>query len=74
MCLHPGCEKKRNAPHPLNLTFIVKEDEPVRSKEAPWFGRVLSFSSRELFTKWIAALLVAEYGTNIVQTNLVLLD
>ncbi|XP_023322397.1 arf-GAP with Rho-GAP domain, ANK repeat and PH domain-containing protein 3 isoform X2 [Eurytemora carolleeae] len=68
-----GCEKKRNPPHPLNLTFIDK-DEPLRTKEAPLFGRVLSFSSRELFTKWLAALLVAEYGTNIVQNNLVILD
>jgi len=69
-----GCEKKRNAPHPLNLTFISKEAVPVRSKETPLFGRVLSFGSRELFTKWMAALLVAEYGTNIVQSNLVVLE
>ena len=68
-----GCEKKRNAPHSLNLTFISKH-EPVRTKETPLFGRVLSFSSRELFTKWLAALLVAEYGTDIVQNNLLLLD
>jgi len=68
-----GCEKKRSTPHPLNLTFISKL-EPVRSKETPFFGRVLSFTSRELFTKWIAALLVAEYGTDIVQSNLVILD
>ena len=43
-------------------------------KETPLFGRVLSFGSRELFTKWMAALLVAEYGTNIVQSNLVVLE
>jgi len=68
-----GCEKKRNAPHSLNLTFINKH-EPIRTKETPLFGRVLSFSSRELYTKWVAGLLVAEYGTDITQNNLVLVD
>jgi len=68
-----GCEKKRNPPNTLNLTFINKHD-PVRTKETPAFGRVLSFSSRELFTKWIAALLVAQYGTDIQHNNLLLLE
>merc|ERR1719474_2315815 len=47
-----GCEKKRNPPHPLNLTFISKlAGGDLRTKESPLFGRVLSFNSRELFTK-----------------------
>jgi hypothetical protein len=68
-----GCEKKRGAPHPLNLTILSKEEPANRSKESPLFGRVLSFPSRELFVKWIAALLVAEYQTDIVPAHLVVI-
>eukprot|EP00088_Acartia_fossae_P043586 TRINITY_DN4594_c0_g1_i12.p1 TRINITY_DN4594_c0_g1~~TRINITY_DN4594_c0_g1_i12.p1 ORF type:complete len:244 (-),score=29.15 TRINITY_DN4594_c0_g1_i12:254-937(-) len=69
-----GCEKKRSPPHSLNLTFIDKHEPSVRTKETPAFGRVLSFGSRELFTKWIAALLVAEYDSDITQNNLLFLE
>ena len=64
MSWYLGSEPKRGAPYNLNITFIIK-NEDVRSKDQPLFGRVLSFPSRELFTKWIAALLVAEYGGNL---------
>jgi len=59
-----GSEPKRGAPYNLNITFISKKEE-VRTKEQPLFGRVMSFSSRELFVKWIAALLVAEHQSDI---------
>ena len=59
-----GCEPRRNPPYNLNITFINKNSE-VRSKESPMFGRVMSFSSRDLFVKWIAALLVAEFDKDL---------
>ena len=59
-----GAEAKRSPPHNLNLTFVAKNGL-IRSKESPLFGRVLSFSSHELYVKWIAALLVAEFASNI---------
>ena len=62
-----GCEPKRSPPHPLNLTFVAKNGQ-IRSRESPLFGRVLSFSSHELYVKWIAALLVAEFDSNIAPT------
>ncbi len=68
-----GCEKKRGAPYNLNLTILSKQDPATRTKDCPLFGRVLSFHSRELFTKWIAALLVAEYQTDVVPTRLVVI-
>jgi len=69
-----GCEPKRGAPYNLNLT-ITPKNEPIRSKDQPLFGRVMSFESRELFVKWIAALLVAEYPNDLVPPpSLVLID
>ena len=69
-----GCEKKRGAPYNLNLTILHKQEHQAnRTRDSPYFGRVLSFHSRELFTKWIAALLVAEYQTDIVPTHLVVI-
>jgi len=64
MSWYLGSEPKRSAPFNLNITFILKNEE-VRNKEQPLFGRVLSFSSRELFVKWIAALLVAEHQQDL---------
>ena len=63
-----GFEAKRSPPHNLNLTFVAK-NSPVRTKESPLFGRVLSFSSHELYIKWIAALLVAEFDSNIAPNS-----
>jgi len=62
-----GCETRRKAPHPLNVTFIDKEDArgAVRTKEKPHFGRVISFAGRELYVKWAAAMLVAEHGRHV---------
>ena len=59
-----GAEARRSSPSNLNITFIPR-NEPVRTKESPLFGRLLSFHSRELFTKWIAALLVAEFDSDL---------
>jgi len=62
-----GAERVRGAPNNMNITFIDKNIGPtgLRSKEEPLFGRVMSFSSRELYVKWIAALLVAEYQSEV---------
>ena len=59
-----GAEAKRSPPHHLNITFIPKNGQG-RSKESPLFGRVLSFSSQDLYIKWIAALLVAEHDNDV---------
>ena len=61
-----GAEVKRSPPHHLNITFIPKNGTG-RSKESPLFGRILSFSSQELYVKWIAALLVAEFDKDLHQ-------
>ncbi len=61
-----GCENKRLPPSNLNVTFIERDVPVERSKERPHFGRTISFASRELFIKWVAAMLVAEHQTDIV--------
>jgi len=69
-----GSEPKRGAPFNLNITFIPKNEE-IRTKESPLFGRVMSFNSRELFIKWIAALLVAEHQNDLAPPpSLVMID
>ena len=68
-----GAEAKRCPPHPLNLTIVTNSGQ-IRSRESPLFGRVLSFSSHELYVKWIAALLVAEFDSNIAPTPPPLID
>ena len=60
-----GCESRRQPPHALNLTFIERERPVEKTKERPHFGKTLSFPSRELFVKWIAAMMVAEHGGDI---------
>lgn len=61
-----GCESKRHPPHSLNMTFIHPRGEPVaRSKDRPYFGRTISFESRDFYIKWIAAMLVAEYPNEL---------
>ncbi len=77
-----GCESKRKAPHNLNVTFIDRDPEGAsssaaasaleRSRERPYFGRTISFSSRELFVKWIAAMLVAEHGQDLLAPDTLL--
>merc|ERR1712176_814910 len=67
-----GAERTRNAPSNLNITFVDKNpvgEDSFRSKDEPLFGRVMSFSSRELYVKWIAALLVAEYQADAQNTG-----
>ena len=70
-----GAERLRGAPSNMNITFVDKnigQGRQLRSKEEPLFGRVMSFSSRELYVKWIAALLVAEYQAEAVNTGTLL--
>lgn len=61
-----GCEARRQAPSNLSVTFIEKEAEVVRTKDRPFFGKTISFASRELFIKWVAAMLVAEHQSDIM--------
>ena len=67
-----GAETKRHAPYNFNVTFIMKEEPVERSKERPFFGRTLSFGSRELFIKWVAAMLVAEHNNDIIHPETLL--
>ena len=61
-----GCPHERGPPpYNLNITFINKNGQ-VRSRDNPLFGRVMSFSSQDLFVKWIAALLVAEFDKDLL--------
>lgn len=78
-----GCEAKRHSPHSLNMTFIhPKQESVVRCKDRPFFGRTISFESRDFYIKWIAAMLVAEFANDLKPNipnssrdeNLVLLD
>ena len=73
-----GCEPKRHPPQSLNVTFITRDDIIHRSKERPYFGRTLSFESRDFYIKWIAAMLVAEFANDlrpkITPEKLVVLD
>eukprot|EP00094_Tigriopus_californicus_P000706 TCALIF_00684-PA protein Name:"Similar to Arap2 Arf-GAP with Rho-GAP domain, ANK repeat and PH domain-containing protein 2 (Mus musculus)" AED:0.13 eAED:0.13 QI:0/0.6/0.5/0.83/0.8/0.66/6/1747/1221 len=67
-----GCEVKKHAPSNYNVTFIEKDGKVERTKERPYFGRIISFSSRELYIKWIAAMLVAEHQNDIIPSVLLL--
>ena len=70
-----GCEPKRQAPFHYNLTFITKEEKVERTKDRPFFGHTISFENRELFTKWVAAMLVAEHSSDIIPPpQLLLID
>ena len=60
-----GCDPKRQAPFHYNLTFISKHEKVERSKNQPFFGNIISFEYRELFSKWVAAMLVAEYSNDV---------
>ena len=65
-----GCEPRRHPPHSLNMTFVHPRHEPViRSKERPFFGRTISFESREFYIKWIAAMLVAEFANDLTPSQ-----
>lgn len=67
-----GCEAKKHAPSNYNVTFIEKNGKVERTKERPYFGRIISFCSRELYIKWIAAMLVAEHQNDIIPSVLLL--
>lgn len=73
-----GCESKRHPPQSLNVTFISRDDTVLRSKDRPYFGRTVSFESRDFYIKWIAAMLVAECANDlrppIPEEKLVVLD
>ena len=61
-----GSEPKRQAPFSFNMTFILRSDNVIRSKERPHFGRTISFESRESYIKWIAAMMVAEHANDFL--------
>ncbi len=72
-----GCESRRRPPHNLNVTFIDRDTEASassagRSRDRPFFGHTISFGSRELFVKWIAAMLVAEHGSDLLPPDTLL--
>ena len=60
-----GCEPKRQAPFHFNLTFISKQENVERNKDRPYFGNTISFETRDLFTRWIAAMLVSEHSSDL---------
>ena len=60
-----GCEPKRQAPFHFNLTFIIKQENVERNKDRPYFGNTISFETRDLFTRWIAAMLVSEHSSDL---------
>ena len=60
-----GCEPKRQAPFHFNLTFISKQENVERNKDRPYFGNTISFETRDLFTRWIAAMLVSEHSNDL---------
>lgn len=72
-----GTETRRQPPSNLNVTFIEKKGDNLvgkveRSKDKPHFGRTISFTNRDLFIKWLAAMLVAEHQTDILPTETLL--
>ena len=67
-----GCEARRSAPYNFNITFIEKDTVMERSKERPFFGRTISFASREFFIKFVASMIVAEHQNNVNPPELLL--
>jgi hypothetical protein len=67
-----GCESKRQAPSNLSVTFIERDQPVERTKDRPYFGSAINFPSRELFIKWVAAMLVAEHQSDIVPAETLL--
>ena len=68
-----GCEQRRQPPHRLNVTFFGKTRPMERTKSQSLFGNVISFEKRELFIKWIAAMLVAQHDNDICPPKQLLL-
>ncbi len=60
-----GCETKRHPPHSLNMTFILRGHQSNCARSS-FFGRTISFESRDFYIKWIAAMLVAEYPNDLI--------
>ena len=57
-----GTESKRNLPSEFNITFIQKDAKVRRSRSEPYFGDTVSFESREMWIKFVAALLQQNHG------------
>ena len=57
---------------PYDQVHFIMFQGVVRNKERPHFGRTLSFESRELFIRWVAAMLVAEHQTDILPPDTLL--
>lgn len=57
--------KRQAPPYNLNITFIDRGAKVERTKDRPFFGWTISFPSRDLFVKWVGAMLVAEHQSDI---------
>ncbi|CAG2106239.1 unnamed protein product, partial [Medioppia subpectinata] len=67
-----GAERKRRAGGGLGaskrwfITFIDRNNPIVKTKEMPYFGRVLCCNTEEEYHKWISGMLCAEYPNGVI--------
>ncbi|XP_064482023.1 uncharacterized protein LOC135394898 [Ornithodoros turicata] len=61
-----GCDSRRSPPHRMNITFVPRQGEIKKTRDAPYFGHCLSLPTEDECSKWLAAMLIAEYPTGVL--------
>ncbi|XP_050460314.1 uncharacterized protein LOC126856126 [Cataglyphis hispanica] len=69
-----GHEPKRNPQMGWSITFIVKNKNPTRCKDSPYFGNILAGTSKDEQYRWLAAMLFGEYQLNLRASAVNLMD
>ncbi|XP_033340472.2 rhoGAP_ARAP and RA_ARAPs domain-containing protein RhoGAP15B isoform X1 [Megalopta genalis] len=69
-----GHEPKRNPQTGWSITFITKNNKPMRCKETPFFGCTIAGSLKDEQYKWLAAMIFAEYQLNLRPSAINLMD
>ncbi|XP_076647244.1 rhoGAP_ARAP and RA_ARAPs domain-containing protein RhoGAP15B isoform X4 [Halictus rubicundus] len=69
-----GHEPKRNPQTGWSITFITKNDKPMRCKETPFFGCTIAGTLKDEQYKWLAAMIFGEYQLNLRPPAVNLMD
>ncbi|XP_063986375.1 arf-GAP with Rho-GAP domain, ANK repeat and PH domain-containing protein 1 [Diachasmimorpha longicaudata] len=69
-----GHEPKRNPQTGWSITFIVKNEERMRTKDCPFFGYTLAGASVVDQYRWLAAMLFGEHQMDLFPSAVNLMD
>ncbi|XP_076286546.1 rhoGAP_ARAP and RA_ARAPs domain-containing protein RhoGAP15B isoform X3 [Lasioglossum baleicum] len=69
-----GHEPKRNPQTGWSITFITKNNKPMRCKETPFFGCTIAGTLKDEQYKWLAAMIFGEYQLNLRPSAVNLMD